>query len=230
MKLAIIPARGGSKRVPRKNVKLFAGQPMIAYAIAAARASAVFDRIVVSTDDEEIAEVARSHGALTPFMRPPELSDDHTGTVPVIVHALDACRALGWEAELACCIYPGVPLLAPDDLVAALALLQRDDARPTDYAFTVAAFPSAVQRALRRSDAGRMSPLAPENIERRSQDLEPCYYDAGQFYWGGAAAWRSGVSPHMNGWGWPVPAWRAVDIDTPDDWRRAELLYRALHG
>ncbi len=227
MRIAIIPARGGSKRIPRKNIKPFAGKPMIAYAIDAARGCGLFDHIVVSTDDQEIADIARQCGAEVPFMRPPELSDDHAGTVPVIAHAIEACRAQGWDAQQVCCIYPGVPLLRTEDLRAAHALLDAGDA---DYAFTVASFPAAVQRALRRSADGKMSPMNPEFVRTRTQDLEPGFYDAGQFYWGTAAAWLKGDSPHQNGKGLVIPEWRAVDIDTPEDWRRAELLYQALAG
>lgn len=225
MRLAVIPARGGSKRIPRKNIKPFAGRPMIAYAIDAARGSAVFDRIVVSTDDAEIADVARQHGADVPFLRTPELSDDHAGTVPVIADAIRRCGELGWHAEQVCCIYPGVPLLHSDDLRGALALLEESAA---DYAFTVSAFPAAVQRALRRGSDGTMAPFFPEYVETRTQDLEPAFYDAGQFYWGRTAAWLAGQSPHLNGRGFVIPEWRAVDIDTPDDWHRAELAFHTL--
>ncbi|WP_317204572.1 pseudaminic acid cytidylyltransferase [Janthinobacterium sp.] len=227
MRIAIIPARGGSKRIPRKNIKPFAGRPMLAYAIGAARASGLFEHIVVSTDDAEIAAAAVALGAEVPFMRPAELSDDHTATIPVLQHAIGACRALGWDADQVCCIYPGVPMLQAADLGAALALLEDGAA---DYAFTVAAFPAAIQRALRRSPQGSMAPFNPEHVLTRTQDLEPAYYDAGQFYWGRVAAWLGGVSPHHNGRGLVIPEWRAVDIDTPDDWRRAELLYQALHA
>ena len=222
MKLAVIPARGGSKRIPRKNIKLFAGRPMIAYAIAAARDSGLFDRIVVSTDDVEIADVARAQGAEVPFLRAPELADDYAGTVPVIADAIGRCAAIGWQPEQVCCIYPGVPLLRPQDLRDALALLA-----DADYAFTVSHFPAALQRALKRDAQGAMSPFFPEHVATRSQDLEPGYYDAGQFYWGRAHAWLSGQSPHVNGRGLVIPAWRAVDIDTPDDWRRAEIAFHA---
>jgi pseudaminic acid cytidylyltransferase len=227
MKLAVIPARGGSKRIPRKNIKPFAGRPMIAYAIDAARDSGVFDRIIVSTDDAEIADVARQHGAEIPFLRAPELADDHAGTVPVIADAIRRCGELGWDATQVCCIYPGVPLLQSEDLRAALALLETTNA---DYAFTVSAFPAAVQRALRRAADGTMAPFFPQYVETRTQDLEPGYYDAGQFYWGRAAAWLAGQSPHRNGRGLVIPEWRAVDIDTPDDWQRAELAFRMLAG
>ncbi len=227
MRLAVIPARGGSKRIPRKNIKLFGGRPMIAYAIDAARDSGLFDHIVVSTDDAEIAAVAREHGAEIPFMREAELSDDHAGTVAVIAAAIRACAALGWNADQVCCIYPGVPLLRSADLKDALALLEQGS---VDYAFTVAPFPAAVQRAMRRDGLGTMSPMQPEHVATRTQDLEPAYYDAGQFYWGTSSAWLNGQSPHKNGRGLVIPSWRAVDIDTPDDWERAELAFRALAG
>lgn len=226
MKLAVIPARGGSKRIPRKNVKPFAGKPMIAYAIDAARASGVFDRIIVSTDDTEIAEIARAAGAEIPFMRPPELADDHTATREVIAHAIEAGRALGWAVDQVCCIYPGVPLLQPADLAAALALLAPDRA---EYVFPVTEFPSAIQRALRRAADGRTAPFHPEYTQVRTQDLEPAFHDAGQFYWAAAGTWLNVASIHGNARTLVLPHWRVVDIDTPDDWARAEALFAALN-
>lgn len=225
MKIAIIPARGGSKRVPRKNIKLFAGKPMIAYAIDAAKASGLFEHIVVSTDDEEIAAVARQYGALTPFMRPPELADDYAATVPVVAHAIAQCLALGWQFELACCIYPGVPLLRAQDLRSALTLLEEGG---SDYVFPIAPFPSAIQRALRRAGDGCMQPFQPEFVKTRTQDLEPAYYDAGQFYWGRVPAWLAGTALHSAGKGLIIPESRACDIDTPDDWARAEMLFKLM--
>ena len=225
MRIAVIPARGGSKRIPRKNIRDFVGRPMIAFAIAAARASGLVDHVVVSTDDEEIAQAARRLGAEVPFTRPAELADDHTPTVPVIAHAIRSCRQLGWEFDLVCCIYPAVPLLRSQDLQEALGLLEESAA---DFAFPVAAFPSAIQRALRRHGDGSVSPWYPEYVATRTQDLEPAYFDAGQFYWGRTGAWLSGASPHASGRGLIIPEWRVVDIDTPDDWQRAEALYKLL--
>ncbi len=226
MNIAVIPARGGSKRIPRKNIRAFAGKPMIAYAIQAARECGLFEHVVVTTDDEEIAQVARQFGAEVPFMRPAELADDHAGTMPVIAHAIEACRAIGWAVERVCCIYPAVPLIQVDDLKEALRMLEQDGG---DYAFTIAAFPSAIQRALRRQADGRMQPFHPEYTATRTQDLEPAYYDAGQFYWGTAAAWLRGESPHKTGKGLVIPDWRVADIDTPNDWARAEILYRLIN-
>ena len=225
--LAVIPARGGSKRIPRKNIKLFAGKPMLSYAIDAARASGLFEHVVVSTDDQEIAELARAAGATVPFMRPLELSDDLTPTVPVVAHAIRECGARGMAADIVCCIYPGVPLLDVADLRQAFELLQSSGSA---YVFPVTSFPSAVQRALRRDSNGSTRPLYPEFASTRTQDLEPAYYDAGQFYCGPAGSWLDGLNIHQNGRTIVVPEWRVVDIDTPADWQRAEALYQARAG
>ena len=225
MKLAVIPARGGSKRIPRKNIKLFHGQPMIVYAIRAALASGSFDKVIVSTDDAEIAAVARAHGAELPFVRPPELADDHTPTVPVIAHAIGACKAQGWDVQDVCCIYPGVPFIVAADLHVAHQLLQ---AGGSAYVFPVTGFPSPIQRALRRGADGSVRPFHPEHAATRTQDLEPGYFDVGQFYWGKTEAWLAGLNIHLHARTLVLPEWRVVDIDTPDDWDRAELLYGAL--
>lgn len=224
LRVAIIPARGGSKRIPRKNIKPFHGQPMIAYAIRAAQTSGVFDRIIVSTDDAEIAGVARGLGAETPFVRPAALADDHTATVPVIAHAIQACRGLDWRVHEVCCIYPGVPFISAADLREALAMLQEGR---SSYVFPIASFPSPIQRALRRAEDGRVTPFYSEYSGTRTQDLEPGYFDAGQFYWGKAEAWLDGLTIHLNARTLVLPEWRVVDIDTSADWERAELLYSA---
>lgn len=225
MKIAVIPARGGSKRIPRKNIRPFAGRPMIGYAIEAALSCNAIDRVVVSTDDEEIASIARDFGAQLPFVRPAELADDITPTVPVVAHAIEACREQGWPVTHACCIYPGVPFIRTADLVQALVLLE--DHAGEGYVFPVAEFPSAIQRALKRQPDGSILPFYPEHVGTRTQDLEPSYFDAGQFYWGAAETWLAGLDIHANGRSMILPGWRAVDIDTPDDWDRAEMLYRA---
>jgi len=226
MKIAVIPARGGSKRIPRKNIREFAGKPMIAYAIEAAKGCGSFDHIVVSTEDDEIAQIARQFGAEVPFIRPAELADDYAGTMPVIAHAIESCRTIGWQADIVCCIYPVVPLIQIQDLHEALSLLEQGGA---EYAFPVTPFPSAIQRALRREKDGSMRSFYPEFINTRTQDLDPAYYDTGQFYWGKAEAWLSGISPHLIGKGLVIPEWRVVDIDTLEDWTRAEIIYQLLH-
>lgn len=223
MNIAIIPARGGSKRIPRKNIKLFDGKPMLAHAVTAARKSGLFEHVVVSTDDDEIAIIAREFGAETPFVRPAELANDYTATVPVVAHGIQACRALGWTFEHVCCVYPAVPFIQIDDLKAAFFLLKEGNA---DYCFPITEFPSAIQRALRRMDDGKLQPFFPQFEAARTQDLDPAYHDAGQFYWGKADAWLRNTRIHGSGIGYVIPNWRVVDIDTPDDWQRAEALLK----
>lgn len=225
MKIAVIPARGGSKRIPRKNIKPFHGKPMIGYAISAAIGSELFDHVIVSTDDDEIANVAREFDAEVPFMRPPELADDHSPTVPVIAHAITACQKMGWGLHEVCCIYPGVPFISTKDLRTAYEQLLTTGSQ---YVFPVTGFPSPIQRALRRQPDGSVSPFQPEYAATRTQDLEPGFYDVGQFYWGRASSWLDGLNTHLNGTTLVIPEWRVVDIDTPADWERAELLYAAL--
>ena len=222
-RIAVIPARGGSKRVPRKNVRAFAGRPMIGYAIEAAQRSRLFEHVIVSTDDAEVAAVARELGAELPFTRPAALADDFTPTVPVIAHALRAVAELGWRVELACCIYPAVPLLQPQTLAEALALLQGSDA---PYAFPVLAYRAPIQRALARNADGRSAPLQPEYMQTRTQDLPPAYHDAGQFYWGRADAWLAGTPLHADACTLVCDEGSVVDIDTEADWALAEALYR----
>lgn len=225
MNIAIIPARGGSKRIPDKNWKIFCGKPMIAWAIGYALKSKIFDKVIVSTDDERIAEVARDAGAETPFVRPAELADDLTPTVPVIAHAVEACQAMGLNIEYACCIYPCVPFLQISDLVDALALMQERDA---PFAYPVTDYAHPIQRAMRRLSTGHMQLFRPEHELTRTQDLEKSYHDTGQFYWGKASAWKSHMKMHTDGVGMLVPNWRVIDIDSADDWKRAELLYEVL--
>jgi len=225
MNIAIIPARGGSKRIPRKNIKSFCGKPMIAYAIEAAHETKLFERIVVSTEDEEIAAIAQKWGAEVPFMRPTDLADDYTGTTPVIAHGIQTLQEMGWEFRYVCCIYPAVPLIQGSDIKAALELLKNGIAA---YTFPVTEFPSAVQRALRRDQSGCIQPFYPECEKIRTQDLEPAYFDVGQFYWGRVKSWLEVDSIYKTGISIVIPQWRTVDIDTYEDWERAEMLYKSM--
>ena len=227
MNVAIIPARGGSKRISRKNIKMFAGKPMIAHAIAAATASGLFDHVIVSTDDEQIAELARLWGAETPFERPGNLADDLTPTVPVIGHAVKACVDIGWSVDYACCIYPCSPFISADDLIETLAEAQ---AHNVDFIYPVTEYPHPVQRAMRILPSGRMQFLSPEFEITRTQDLERTCHDAGQFYWGKAKAWLEHKKMLTDGLGYPIPNWRVIDIDTEDDWKRAELLFDIVNN
>ena len=228
MKLAIIPARGGSKRIPRKNIKAFCGKPMIAWSIEAARQSACFDRIIVSTDDEDIAAVARSQGAEVPFMRPAELSDDHTGTLPVIAHAIDWTNRNMGPVDFACCLYATAPFVQAQDLRRGLEVVS---AGAVDYAFSVTSYAFPIQRAIRITADERVEMFHPEHFNTRSQDLEEAFHDAGQFYWGRTPAWLSG-RPIFSHEAAPIllPRHRVQDIDTAEDWERAEWLFKAMLG
>ena len=224
MKIAVIPARGGSKRIPRKNIKDFCGKPMIAWAITIAQESGLFDHIIVSTDDEEIADIGRKWGAEIPFLRPLELADDDTPTVPVVAHAVKSCIDNGWVVEYACCIYPCVPFLEIDDLKSSIDFAKNKDA---NFIYSVTEYPHPVQRSMRRFPSGEMQFLSPECELTRTQDLEKSYHDAGQFYWGKARVWLEHKRMHTGGLGMVIPNWRIVDIDSMDDWVRAENLYKA---
>ncbi len=227
MRLAVIPARGGSKRIPRKNIKPFGGLPMIAWSIKAALQSRCFDRIIVSTDDAEIAQVAQSQGADVPFMRPAELSGDYTGTIPVIAHAIHWQNQNGKQAQDVCCIYATAPFVQASDLKRGLSTLQSTGA---DYAFSVTTYPFPIQRAIRITTNMRVEMINHEHFNTRSQDLEEAWHDAGQFYWGTAKAWLSGkllFSPDAAPV--PLPRYRVQDIDTPEDWKQAELIFNSLN-
>jgi N-acylneuraminate cytidylyltransferase len=226
MRLAVIPARGGSKRIPKKNVKNFAGQPMLAWSIQAAIQSQCFDRIIVSTDDPEIAQLAIAFGADVPFMRPAELSDDHTPTTPVIAHAIDWQNLHGQSVSQACCIYATAPFIQASDLRQGLDLLNTTDA---DYAFAVTSYAFPIQRAIRITDGQRVEMVQPEYFGTRSQDLVDAFHDAGQFYWGKAEAWLNGkrlFAEHSA----PIVLQRYVvhDLDTPADWKEAELFFEFM--
>lgn len=225
--VAVIPARGGSKRIPRKNIRPFLGVPLLTRTVEILRRTAVFDRIVVSTDDDEVVAIAEAAGAEAPFRRPAVLADDHTGTRPVMIHAIEALEMAGGQPlGPVCLVYPAAVFARPDDLEGALALLLASDA---DFVFSATTFPAPPQRALRLGADDMVEMLWPQHAGTRSQDLVEAFHDAGQFYWGRRAAWLSGGSAltsrsrlHV------VPRWRAQDIDTEEDWTRAELLHRML--
>lgn len=228
MKIAVIPARGGSKRIPRKNIKPFCGKPMIAWSIEAAKSSGLFEHIIVSTDDAEIAEVAKQWGAEVPFMRPEELSNDHAGTTPVIAHATQWALDQGFDVTAVCCLYATAPFVQIDDLKSGWEELNSGD---WDYAFTATDFAAPIFRSFKQTAEGGVEMFFPEHFTTRSQDLPVALHDAGQFYWGRTAAWLEDrrifdrrSKPVM------IPRWRVQDIDTPDDWERAEILAPVIMG
>jgi N-acylneuraminate cytidylyltransferase len=222
--IAVIPARGGSQRIPHKNIREFCGQPIIAWPIEAALASGLFEQVVVSTDCPLIAETAVRFGAVVPFLRPASLADHHTPTMPVIRHAIEQLNQAGVHPELVCCIYATAPLLEPGDLLAAHDLLKNDTT--LEFAFSVAGFGFPIFRAL-RIENGRTEMFWPEFEQTRSQDLPEAWHDAGQFYFGRTEAFlrRDGFFSARSA---PVilPRHRVQDIDTEEDWMRAEALFR----
>jgi N-acylneuraminate cytidylyltransferase len=226
MNICIIPARGGSKRIPRKNIKDFNGKPIIAYSIRAALESKCFEQVIVSTDDREIAEVAKKYGAQVPFIRPSKLSNDYTDTIPVIKHAIEWIEENNNSIENVCCLYATAPFIQPQAISGALQQLQESKA---DYCFSVTNYTFPVQRSIKITNNARVEMLYPEYFNTRSQDLEESYHDAGQFYWGKSQAFKNKTllfsevaTPYI------LPRYLVQDIDTKDDWVRAEAMYKAL--
>lgn len=227
MNIAIIPARGGSKRIAGKNIRDFCGKPLIAYSIEAAKSCGLFDHVLVSTDDEKIRHIANAYGAQTPFVRPAELADDHTTTVPVIKHALEWAQQHMGDIKHACCIYATAPFIQAAALRAAYQVFIQQAV--AGYVFSATTFPFPIQRAFKLNPGGLVEMFEPHNYLTRSQDLEEAYQDAGQFYWGSAASFLSEKIFFSNDSVAAVlPRHMVQDIDTPEDWRRAELMYEVL--
>ena len=228
MKICLIPARGGSKRIPRKNIRSFQGKPMISWSISTALAANCFDRVIVSTDDSEIADVARSEGADVPFMRPSQLADDQASTQSVVLHALDWLNENGQNCDAICCLYATAPFVLSEDLFAAYQRLLA--ARPGTVVFAATSFPFPIQRAVRLDQSGYSTMFHPEYFTTRSQDLEEAYHDAGQFYWATPVTWREKQNLFDGALPLILPRWRVQDIDTEEDWRRAELLHQIIRN
>lgn len=224
--IAIIPARGGSKRIPRKNIKDFFGKPIIAYSIEAALSSGVFDEVMVSTDDLEIAEIAKKYGANVPFFRSPEMSNDMAMTAPVLIEVLNKYKELGQNFEYCCCIYPCAPFINPLKLKEGFELIKETRA---NNAIPVVQYSYPIQRALKIKD-GNLSMLLPENMNVRSQDLEPSYHDIGQYYWFRVSGFTK--EPNLfskNTVPIITPESEVQDIDTLEDWKTAEMKYKFLN-
>jgi pseudaminic acid cytidylyltransferase len=225
--IAIIPARGGSKRIHRKNIRDFCGKPMIVWSIEAAQNSGIFDRVIVSTDDPEIRSIAIGAGAEVPFERPSELANDHAGTIPVIRHAVQWITAREGLMDSYCCIYATAPFLKSYYLSKGYELLNSDSSN--DFVFAATPFDFPIFRALRLGKGNEVSMYWPEHEASRSQDLPAAYHDAGQFYWGTAHAWLN--KDHIfsaNSRAIIIPPHLVQDIDTPEDWLQAELKFQAL--
>lgn len=228
MNIVVIPARGGSKRIPLKNIKPFYGKPMIAWSIEAAKACGLFEHIIVSTDDADIARIAVQYGAEVPFERPAELSDDFTGTGAVVKHALEWCIANIGPVDFVCTLYATAPFIKPQDIINGFELLKGGDCQMT---FTVTSFPFPIQRAVKIASNGSVSMFQPENFFARSQDLESAYHDAGQLYWATTKAVLQDLSAFSEvSKAQILPRYKVQDIDSQEDWVRAELMYKAWHS
>ena len=226
MKLCVIPARGGSKRIPRKNIKVFSGEIIIGYSIKAALESKFFDKVIVSTDDLEIADIAKSFGANVPFLRPKELATDHVDTLTVIKHAIEWFENQSFSPTEVCCLYATAPFVSPYTIKRAY---EQKKLTKADYCLVATSFPSPIHRAIKITNENRIKMINPEHVKSRSQDLEKFYHDAGQFYWGNAEAFKlmkpiisKNTTPYI------VPRYLAQDIDTLEDWKYAELIFNSL--
>ncbi len=226
MNIAVIPARGGSKRIPRKNIKSFYGKPMIAWSIEVALESGCFEQVIVSSDNEEIADVARSYGAEVPFIRPARLADDHTGNTQVIAHAVNWFQNQMGELSAVCCIHATAPFIKKIDLIKAYNIFNTNK---WNYVFASTTFGYPIQRAFMKLETGGIKMFNPEHFETRSQDLREAYHDAGMFYWGKTDAWLGNIKTFSEkSTIIKIPPYRVVDIDTEEDWARAELIMEIL--
>ncbi|MFA7083397.1 MAG: pseudaminic acid cytidylyltransferase [Arcobacteraceae bacterium] len=223
--VAIIPARGGSKRIPRKNIKEFHGLPLIAYSIQTAIASNLFEKVIVSTDDEEIAKIAKRYGAEVPFLRPVELSDDFTGTGAVIGHTINFLKEQGDSFDFVCTIYATAPFLQTKYLKEGFEKLKNSNAR---NAFSCTSMPFPIQRTFKITNNERCEMFWPENFTKRSQDLEEAFQDAGQFYWTHLSVPSKEITFGKDSIAIVLPRYLVQDIDTPEDWKRAEIMYEVL--
>lgn len=226
MTICVIPARGGSKRIPRKNIKCFHGKPIIQWSIEAAQASNIFDEIIVSTDDEEIGKIAKNLGALVPFKRPLELSGDYSNTTEVIAHASTWSISEGLDTSVVCCLYPTAPFVQPLDLAEAYRIITSE---AWQYVFPVGEYSSPILRSFTKNKKGGVQMFFPEYFEARSQDLPTAYFDAGMFYMATSNAWINNITIFgEHSFPLKIPNWRIQDIDTPEDWKRAEKMAKIV--
>tara|TARA_B100000519_G_C14219452_1_gene426791 strand:+ start:130 stop:825 length:696 start_codon:yes stop_codon:yes gene_type:complete len=226
MNVAIIPARGGSKRIPKKNIKDFCGNPMISYSIKVALKSKIFQRVIVSTDDNEIAKVSESFGAEVPFIRPKNISDDFATTGDVMSHATKWLKENVNHLASVCCIYATAPFIKKDDLIKAYNLFKENE---WSFVFSATSFPFPIQRAIKLNEEGSIKMFQPEHFESRSQDLTESFHDAGQFYFGKPESWINRDKIFLaNSSIFILPRWRVQDIDTTEDWSYAEKLFNII--
>ena len=226
--IAIIPARAGSKRIPKKNIKLFNGKPIISYSIETALSANIFDKVIVSTDSEEIANIAVQYGAEAPFMRNESLSDDFTGINDVIADSIKKMSDLGYKYDYACCIYATAPFIQKEDLLQGFRKIKLNAHKAIIGA---ASFSYPVHRSFFKNKSNEIQMLFPDSYQTRSQDLPEVMHDAGQFSWASSKTWLETPIPFGKDHDIVVmPSWRVQDIDTLDDWKRAELISQLIQS
>lgn len=226
MIVCVIPARGGSKRVPKKNIKLFNGKPMIAWSIDAAIQANIFDKIIVSTDDDEIANFSKSLGVDVPFIRPKNLSDDYASTADVMAHACQWIKNKEKSISIVCCLYATAPFIKSEDLKKALQIIQDGNWR---YVFSAAEYPSSIYRSFFKDNNGGVKMLFPDMFNKRTQDLPTSYHDAGMFYMGTNKSWEEKIKTfETHSFPLIIPSYRVQDIDTVEDWERAEHMAQSI--
>lgn len=225
--IAIIPARGGSKRIPKKNIKDFLGKPIIAYSIEIAISCKLFNKVIVSTDDQQIKKVAIKYGAEAPFIRPKEIADDFTGTHEVIGHAVKWLEDNGEKIDFACCIYPTAPLIQKNDLVKGFEIIKTGK---WNSVMAATNFSYPIFRSFENLTDGGLKMVFPEHYNSRSQDLPEVYHDAGLFYWAKPEIWKKKPERYNKKNSIiKIPNYRIQDIDTLDDWKKAEITFKIIN-
>ena len=221
---AIIPARGGSQRIKKKNIKKFYSKPILYWTIKALKRSKLFSKIVLTTDNTKIAKIASQLGVDHIISRPSNLADNYTATKPVIEHAIRALKKK-FKIKYACCVYPCNPFLNSLDLKNSFKILKKNK---NNFVFPITEYAHPIQRAFKLAKKNKLIFFTKKHELARTQDLVKSYHDVGQFYWGSVSNWLSKKKMHSNGIGLPIPKWRVVDIDNLQDWKRAELLFKIL--
>ena len=227
MNILIIPARGGSKRIHKKNIREFCGKPIIYWPLKIAKDSKLFDKVIVSTDDYEIAEIAEDLGAEVPFLRPERLSDDYCGINPVLSYTISNMEKQSYRINNVCCIYPTSVFLEKNDLINGFEILQSGD---WSYVFSATKFTYPIFRSFKKKSNGGVQMFFPKYYEKRSQDIPIAYHDAAQFYWANSETWKKEERIFSeNSFPLILPNWRVKDIDDEDDFKSAELLFKILN-
>ena len=220
MNIAIITARGGSKRIPKKNIKIFCGKPIIYWVIKAVKKSKIFDKIIVSTDSKKIAKIVKNYNIDVPFIRPKQFSGDRVSTLKVIIHAIKWLIKNNCKPTYVCCIYPTAAFIRSSDILKGYKAIKKNK---NSFILSGSSFVSSVSRSFYKTSKNKLKMIFSKNYFKRTQDLKKIYYDAGQFYWGSKNSWLTTKTILNNSSDIVyIPKWIAIDIDTHEDWKKAE--------